>query len=92
MRLFFAELEKRCPGVPHFMLGFSLGSFLLREYLGKYDDRVSGAIILGTGHRPGFVPSIMRAIVKLQIRKSGFDGTICCMKKQTTALRRHGNC
>ena len=81
MHLFFAELEKRYPGVPHFMLGFSLGSFLLREYLGKYDDRVSGAIILGTGHQPGLVLSIMCAIVKSQIRKSGFDGTTPLVQK-----------
>jgi len=73
VHLFFAELGKRYPGVPHFMLGFSLGSFLLREYLGKYDDRISGAIILGTGHQPDLVLSIMCAIVKSQIRKSGFD-------------------
>lgn len=31
MRLFFEYLAARFPGVPHDMLGFSLGSFLLRE-------------------------------------------------------------
>ena len=70
MHLFFAELDKRYPGIPHFMLGFSLGSFLLREYLNRYDDQVAGAIILGTGHQPGLVLSIMCAIVKSQIKKS----------------------
>ena len=35
MRLFFEWLEQRFSGVAHFMLGFSLGSFLLREYLNK---------------------------------------------------------
>lgn len=81
MHLFFTELDKRYPGVPHFMLGFSLGSFLLREYLGKYDDRVSGVIILGTGHQPGLVLSIMCTIVKSQIKKSGFDGTTPLVQK-----------
>lgn len=81
MHLFFAELDKRYPGIPHFMLGFSLGSFLLREYLGKYDDCVSGAIILGTGHQPGLALSIMCAIVKSQIKKSGFDGTTPLVQK-----------
>lgn len=81
MHLFFAELEKRWPGVPHFMLGFSLGSFLLREYLGRYDDKIAGAIILGTGHQPGPVLSIMCAIVKSQIKKSGFDGTTPLVQK-----------
>ena len=81
MHLFFIELEKRWPGIPHFMLGFSLGSFLLREYLGQYDDKVTGAIILGTGHQPGLVLSIMCAIVKSQIKKSGFNGTTPLVQK-----------
>jgi len=81
MHLFFAEMDKRYPGVPHFMLGFSLGSFLLREYLNRYDDQVAGAVILGTGHQPGLVLSIMCAIVKSQIKKSGFDGTTPLVQK-----------
>ena len=52
------------------MLGFSLGSFLLREYLGKWSDGVSSAIIMGTGNQSGFVLSIMMAIVKGQIKKA----------------------
>ena len=38
MQLFYAHLQRRFSGKPHFMLGFSLGSFLLREYLTKYPD------------------------------------------------------
>ena len=38
MRLFYELLEQRLTVVPHYMLGFSLGSFLLREYLTKYPD------------------------------------------------------
>ena len=36
--------------LPYFILGHSMGSYLLREYLGIYDDRLSGAIIMGTGY------------------------------------------
>jgi len=75
MRLFFEELAARFPGVPHDMLGFSLGSFLLREYLGRWSDGVSRAIIMGTGHQPSAVLSVMMAIVKGQIKKGGFDNT-----------------
>jgi alpha-beta hydrolase superfamily lysophospholipase len=75
MRLFFGLLEERFPKVPHFMLGFSLGSFLLREYLGKYPEGVAGAIIMGTGNQPGWLLSIMMAVIKGQIKKAGFDGT-----------------
>ena len=77
MRLFYALLQARVPGVPHYMLGFSLGSFLLREYLTKYpaEGEIQGAIIMGTGHQPGWLLSIMMGIVKGQIKKAGFDKT-----------------
>ena len=75
MHCFFSELERRFSGLPHHMLGFSLGSFLLREYLGRYPDGVAGAVVMGTGHQPGAVLSVMMSIVKGQIGKAGFDGT-----------------
>lgn len=81
MRLLFAELQNRFPGVPHYMLGFSLGSFLLREYLGKYPEGISGAMIAGTGHQPGWLLSMMMAIVKSEIKKAGFDGTTDLIKQ-----------
>ena len=77
MQLFYELLEQRLPGVPHYMLGFSLGSFLLREYLTKYPEEggIAGAIIMGTGHQPGWLLTIMQWIVKGQIKKAGFDKT-----------------
>lgn len=36
-------------GVPYFMLGHSMGSYLLRRYLTVYNDNLRGAIIVGTG-------------------------------------------
>lgn len=81
MHLFFGVLAERFPGLPHFMLGFSLGSFLLREYLGRYPEKVAGAAILGTGFQPGPVLDIMMAVVKSQIRKAGFDGTTDLVKQ-----------
>lgn len=75
MRQFFVDLQQRFPGIPHYMLGFSLGSFLLREYLGMYPEGVAGAIIAGTGHEPGWLLGILIALVKGEIKKSGFDGT-----------------
>lgn len=81
MYLFFGELESRFPEIPHYMLGFSLGSFLLREYLGKYPEGVAGAIIAGTGHQPGWLLSVMMALVKGEFKKAGFDGTTKLVKQ-----------
>lgn len=77
MRLFCEMLRQRFSGVPHYMLGFSLGSFLLREYLTKYpaEGEVAGAIIMGTGHQPGWLLSVMMGVVNGQIKKAGFDKT-----------------
>ncbi len=77
IRLFYELLKQRFAGVPHYMFGFSLGSFLLREYLTKYpaEGEIAGAIIMGTGHQPEWLLSIMMAIVKGQIKKAGFDKT-----------------
>ncbi len=75
MRLFFWELQRRLPQLPHHMLGFSLGSFLLREYLSKYPEGLASAIIAGTGHQPGWLLGIMTRLVQGQIRKAGFDRT-----------------
>lgn len=81
MRLFHRLLQEKLGGVPHYMLGFSLGSFLLREYLGQYPDGVDGAIIVGTGDQPGWLLKIMMAVVDGQIKKAGFDNTTDLVRK-----------
>ena len=83
MRMFYELLKNRFSGAPLYMLGFSLGSFLLREYLIKYpgEGEIVGAVIMGTGHQPGWLLSVMMGIVKGQIKKSGFDGTTDLVRK-----------
>lgn len=81
MHIFYEKLREEFPDTKHYMLGFSLGSFLLREYLTDYHkDEISGAIIIGTGHQPAFLLNILLAILKGEIKKAGWD--------QTTALVR----
>lgn len=41
--------QEKYPGIPYFMLGHSMGSFLLRQYLTMYGKGLKGAIIMGTG-------------------------------------------
>ena len=40
------------PGLPVFLLGHSMGSFLARTYLIRYPGTVAGAILMGTGQMP----------------------------------------
>ncbi len=44
--------RKKYPGVPYFLLGHSMGSFLARQFIEKYGEGLSGAIIMGTGYQP----------------------------------------
>lgn len=75
IRLYFRHLDSKFPNLPHYMLGFSLGSFLLREYLGMYPEGVAGAVIAGSGQQSSMLLGFMMGIVKGQIRKGGFDKT-----------------
>ncbi|MCI6733341.1 MAG: alpha/beta hydrolase [Lachnospiraceae bacterium] len=75
MHLFYLELENRFPGIPHFMLGFSLGFFLLRDYLSFCHDGAKGAIIMGTGHQPGIILNMLMPTVKREIKVHGFDSS-----------------
>ncbi|MDY5584591.1 MAG: alpha/beta hydrolase [Arcanobacterium sp.] len=43
------------PELPYYILGHSMGSFILRNYLAKYGSGLSGAIIVGTGTWPGII-------------------------------------
>ncbi len=37
------------PGVPYFIVGHSMGSFILRSYMARYGTGIDGAVLLGTG-------------------------------------------
>ena len=68
-----AWIARNYPGLPHAMLGFSLGSFLLRDYLTGHRDSVCAVILMGTGNQPTALLRLLKAVVRGQIRKSGFD-------------------
>ena len=70
--LFYEHLRREFPGMPVFLMGFSLGSFVVRDLLNT-DFRPDGVILAGTGHQPGWLLAVMRRIVAGQIRKVGFD-------------------
>lgn len=42
--------KERYPDLPYFMLGHSMGSFLMRQYIQIYGRGLSGVIIMGTGY------------------------------------------
>ena len=56
---------KKHPGVPYYMLGHSMGSFLLREYLTMYGTGLAGAIIMGTGYQGALVLNAGQLVCKV---------------------------
>ena len=49
-------MGEKFPGVPYFLLGHSMGSFLARTYLCAYPGTVNGCILSGTGQeKPALV-------------------------------------
>lgn len=52
------------PDKPYFMLGHSMGSYLLRRYLSVYGRGLSGAVIMGTGANPDAVAKLGMAVCK----------------------------
>ena len=46
------DVQRQYPGVPFFLLGHSMGSFVAREYAIRYGKELSGLILSGTGFYP----------------------------------------
>lgn len=57
--------QENHPGVPYFLLGHSMGSFLARQYLCQYGNRLSGAVICGTAWHSGLEASFGMLLCKL---------------------------
>lgn len=60
---------------PVYLLGFSLGSFLVREYMQRQSAKMNGVILIGTGTQPKWLLKLMKLLVNTQIRKAGFTET-----------------
>ena len=59
------------PDLPYYMLGHSMGSFLLRTYLFTYHSSISGAVISGTGWQPAIILPLGRLICKEEAARLG---------------------
>lgn len=66
-------IQEEYPGVPYFMLGHSMGSFLLRKYLSKYGAGLHGAVIMGTGTQPDIVVQSAKAVCRFQALFRGWN-------------------
>lgn len=75
--------QKKYKDIPYILLGFSLGSFLVRTYLIDYPGTVDVAILAGTGQIPQSQIAFAKMIAKHEAKKVGEDHTSPLIRKLT---------
>lgn len=64
-------IQEENPEAPYFLLGHSMGSFMLRKYLAFHGENLRGAIIMGTGFIPGNVTGLALKLTSLIAKLRG---------------------
>lgn len=59
-------IQEQYPGIPYIILGHSMGSFILRNYLCRYGTGIQAAVIVGTGMQPKAVLAAGKAVAAVQ--------------------------
>lgn len=67
----FLQASETYPGLPYFLMGHSMGSFVVRGYLIFWPGTVNGAILSGTGQEPPLTVAAGRLLSALFTRVSG---------------------
>lgn len=63
---------EKYPGVPYFMLGHSMGSFLVRQYMTLFGAELSGVIVMGTGSQPAAVLKLGKLLARASAKRHGW--------------------
>lgn len=58
--------QEMYPGVPYFILGHSMGSFILRNYICRYGSGIDGALIVGTGMQSNALLRFSKVIAAIE--------------------------
>ncbi|WP_251712624.1 alpha/beta fold hydrolase [Lactococcus ileimucosae] len=62
--------QKKYPELPYFMLGHSMGSFALRNFLQDYPVDIQGAVFMGTGTSPIHLNLLLPFIEKISQKRA----------------------
>ena len=71
VKLLRDHMKEEFPALPYYILGHSMGSFLLRTYLYTYPDKIDAAILSGTGWEQPAVVKAGLAACKLERLRLG---------------------
>lgn len=75
------EISAQYPDLPYYILGHSMGSFLLRTYLYTYPDAVDKAVISGTGWEDPMKVRMGKLVCKLEEARIGEKNTSALVTK-----------
>ncbi len=64
--------QEKFPELPYFMLGHSMGSFLVRQYIEDYGKGLAGVIVMGTGSQANITLALGKMACKRSARKHGW--------------------
>lgn len=64
-------IHREQPGLPLFLFGHSMGSFLARRIIQLHGDEYQGVILCGTGGDPGWVGKLGLGLASREVRKKG---------------------
>lgn len=64
---------EKYPGVPYFLLGHSMGSFLARQYVMLHGEGLDGAVFMGTGSRSPVTLIAAKGICRVIAAFRGWD-------------------
>jgi alpha-beta hydrolase superfamily lysophospholipase len=64
-------IKEENPGLPVFLLGHSMGSFLARTYIYTYPGELNGVILSATGGNPGLMGKIGLSLAKREVKTRG---------------------
>lgn len=59
------------PNVPIFVLGHSMGSFCVRNYMTVYNQGIAGFVLMGTGHPSKLIANFAQGVAAMRIKQKG---------------------
>lgn len=69
----YKTIKEKYENIPYIILGFSLGSFIVRRFLIDYPNQVDAALLVGTGQIAPIKIKIAKFIAKSEAKKHGED-------------------
>lgn len=77
------KIQNEYPEIPYCILGFSLGSFVVRTYLIRYPKMADVVVIVGTGQTPPIQIALAKFLADKEAEKYGEEQTSPLIKKLT---------